>query len=87
MKQKWTKEEIWSWYKAQPWITGFNFIPSGAVDGGIWLLQEYDHEHTKECYELDCPHERGEHDDCGYKETVEGHLCSFICGECSMIPS
>ena len=41
------------------------------------------HEHTKECYELDCPHERGEHDDCGYKETVEGHLCSFICGECS----
>lgn len=44
MKQKWTKEEIWSWYKAQPWITGFNFIPSGAVDGGIWLLQEYDHE-------------------------------------------
>ena len=42
------------------------------------------HEHTKECYELDCPHERGEHDeDCGYKETVEGHICGFICGECS----
>ena len=44
MKQKWTEEEIWSWYKAQPWITGFNFIPSGAMNGGIWLLQDYDHE-------------------------------------------
>ena len=30
------------------------------------------HKHTKECYDLDCPHERGEHDDCGYKEAVEG---------------
>ena len=44
MRQKWTEEEIWSWYKAQPWITGFNFIPSGAMNGGIWLLQDYDHE-------------------------------------------
>ncbi|MFR8469479.1 MAG: leucine-rich repeat protein [Eisenbergiella tayi] len=42
------------------------------------------HEHTKECYELDCPHERGEHDeDCGYKEAVEGHSCGFNCEECS----
>ena len=36
------------------------------------------HEHTKECYELDCPHERGEHDeDCGYKEAVEGHSAAL----------
>jgi len=42
------------------------------------------HEHTQECYEWNCPHERGEHDeDCGYKETVEGHLCGFNCEECS----
>ena len=42
------------------------------------------HKHTQECYEWNCPHERGEHDeDCGYKEAMEGHLCGFICEECS----
>ena len=42
------------------------------------------HEHTQECYEWNCPHERGEHDeDCGYKEAVEGHSCGFNCEECS----
>ena len=41
------------------------------------------HEHTQECYALDCPHERGEHDeDCGYVETVKGHPCGFVCDEC-----
>ena len=45
------------------------------------------HEHTKECYELDCPHERGEHDeDCGYKEAVEGRSCGFVCDECGKEP-
>ena len=42
------------------------------------------HEHTQECYEWNCPHERGEHDeDCGYKEALEGHSCGFNCEECS----
>ena len=41
------------------------------------------HEHTQECYALDCPHERGEHDeDCGYVEPVKGHPCGFVCDEC-----
>ena len=45
------------------------------------------HEHTQECYELGCPHERGEHeDDCGYKEAVEGRSCGFICDECRKEP-
>ena len=39
MKRRWTEEEIWDWYKKRPWITGFNFIPSGAMDGGVWMLQ------------------------------------------------
>lgn len=43
MKRRWTEEEIWNWYKNQPWITGFNFIPSGAMDGNLWMLQEYEH--------------------------------------------
>ena len=41
------------------------------------------HEHTQECYALDCPHERGEHDeDCGYVEAVKGQPCAFVCDEC-----
>ena len=41
------------------------------------------HVHKKKCYELDCPHERGEHDDdCGYSEAVKGHPCGFICDVC-----
>lgn len=45
------------------------------------------HEHTQECYELDCPHERGEHnEDCGYKKAVEGRSCGFICDECRKEP-
>ena len=41
------------------------------------------HVHKKKCYELDCPHERGEHDDdCGYNEAVKGHPCDFICDVC-----
>ncbi|MBQ4307074.1 MAG: hypothetical protein II759_00670 [Lachnospiraceae bacterium] len=46
MRQRWTEEEIWAWYKARPWISGFNFIPSGAMEGVIWMLQEYDHENA-----------------------------------------
>lgn len=44
MKRRWTEDEIWEWYRKQPWITGFNFIPSGATEGVLWMLQEYDHE-------------------------------------------
>ena len=40
------------------------------------------HQHTQECYELDCPHKHGEHDDdCGYTEAVPcGHVCDESCG-------
>lgn len=41
------------------------------------------HVHKKKCYELDCPHKRGEHDDdCGYIEAVKGQPCGFICDVC-----
>ncbi len=42
MKQRWSEEQIWNWYRRRPWITGFNFIPSGAMDGVIWMLQNMD---------------------------------------------
>ena len=43
MKRRWTEEEAWAWYTARPWISGFNFIPSGSMTGNLWLFQEYGH--------------------------------------------
>lgn len=43
MKRRWTETEIWDWYKAHEWISGFNFIPSGSMKGSLWFLQEYQH--------------------------------------------
>ena len=43
MKRRWTEEEAWAWYTARPWISGFNFIPSGSMTGSLWLFQEYGH--------------------------------------------
>lgn len=74
-------------------ICGYNEdenMMATSVDAG--------HVHTQDCYKLDCPHERGEHDgnhdgaggkdglghdeDCGYIEAVEGHPCSYVCTGC-----
>lgn len=54
-----------------------------AATGSNW-----NHEHTQECFLMDCPHERGEHevndglnrdDSCGY---TEAHACGYICELC-----
>ena len=43
MKGQWTKEQAWEWYNAQPWIRGFNGMPSNCVNWvAIW--QKYNHE-------------------------------------------
>lgn len=44
---------------------------------------ERPHEHTQECYGLDCPHEHGEHDaGCGFVEEQPcGHVCQFCAPE------
>ncbi|GAA3878251.1 hypothetical protein [Tessaracoccus defluvii] len=44
MSARWSKAEAWRWYEERPWITGCNFIPSGAPHGALWLLQEHGHE-------------------------------------------
>ena len=43
MRQRWSVAEITAWYEDRPWITGCNFIPSGAIHGTFWLMQEHDH--------------------------------------------
>lgn len=29
---KWSTEKAWKWYNANPWICGFNYIPSNAIN-------------------------------------------------------
>ena len=39
----WSKEKIWKWYEAQPWIVGFNYVPSNAVNSTeMWQKESFD---------------------------------------------
>lgn len=38
--EKWTKEQAWEWYNKQPWLRGFCYIPSNALNF-IEMWQEY----------------------------------------------
>ena len=48
--EKWSKERIWDWYNARPWIRGFCYYPSIAVNR-IDFWQECNWEAMKECME------------------------------------
>lgn len=40
---KWTEQQANAWYEKQPWIFGFNFVPSTAVnDTEIWQKETFD---------------------------------------------
>lgn len=43
MKQRWSKEDIWAWYNARPWMNGCNFIPHNIINS-VELWQEQDYE-------------------------------------------
>ncbi len=30
--QRWSADKAWKWYKEQPWICGFNYIPANAIN-------------------------------------------------------
>lgn len=32
MSDRWSKEKAWDWYRNQPWIRGFNYVPSDCVN-------------------------------------------------------
>jgi acetyl esterase/lipase len=39
----WSKERAWEWYKQQPWIVGFNFVPSTACNTTeMWSAETFD---------------------------------------------
>ena len=42
------------------------------------------HQHTRECYGLVCPHEKGINDEgCGYRKAAAGAGCQYQCGICA----
>ena len=39
----WSEERIWEWYRRQPWIVGFNYLPSNAVNStAMWQREVFD---------------------------------------------
>ncbi len=39
----WPAEKAWAWYRGRPWIVGFNYLPSTAVnDVEMWQAETYD---------------------------------------------
>lgn len=40
---RWTNSEAWAWWDAQPWICGFNYLPSSAVNFlEFWHADSFD---------------------------------------------
>jgi len=38
----WSKEQSWKWYQEQPWIVGFNYLPSTAVNStAMWQKEDF----------------------------------------------
>ncbi len=39
----WPAEEAWSWYERQPWLCGFNYVPSHAINyTEMWMDDGFD---------------------------------------------
>ena len=42
-QRRWTTEQAWQWYKKQPWIAGFNYVPSTAANTTeFWSAETFD---------------------------------------------
>ena len=40
---QWTEQQAGEWYDKQPWLFGFNFVPSTAVnDTEMWQSETFD---------------------------------------------
>ena len=39
----WSADDAWRWYDARPWLCGFNFVPSTAVNSTeLWQRDSFD---------------------------------------------
>ncbi len=44
-KVKWTVDKAWNWHQSRPWICGFNFVPSTAINSTeMWQSETFDPE-------------------------------------------
>ncbi len=40
---RWTTEHAWTWYRSQPWLIGFNYIPAAAINTTeMWQRNTFD---------------------------------------------
>jgi len=40
---RWTAQQAWNWYRRQPWIAGFNYVPSTACNTTeFWSAETFD---------------------------------------------
>jgi hypothetical protein len=43
VSQRWTPEQAWAWSRKQPWIVGFNYVPSTAANTTeFWSAETFD---------------------------------------------
>lgn len=43
MRERWTKEQAWEWYKQRPWVMGINYVPSITLHCmELWQEDTYD---------------------------------------------
>ena len=44
LPKRWSEEQAWQWYNKRPWIVGFNFVTSTAVnDLEMWQADTFAH--------------------------------------------
>jgi hypothetical protein len=42
-REQWPAQQAWKWYKAQPWLVGFNYIPATAINTTeMWQRETFD---------------------------------------------
>lgn len=42
---RWSADQAWEWYKGHPWLCGFNYLPSSAVNSTeMWQRETFDPE-------------------------------------------
>jgi len=40
---RWETDRAWEWYRARPWMCGFNYLPSTAVNSTeMWQSDTFD---------------------------------------------
>ena len=42
-RERWSPQDSWQWYKKQPWLVGFNYVPANAINTTeMWQRETFD---------------------------------------------